>query len=176
MTSRVVIILAALLMIASSAGATRKVQIFSDESLTQNSIDDSAPAIRTFYVVDTGDIPATGVELSIQPGPDFTGVWLNDASAFVTVGASPTDISVGYRACVTLPVVALTVTYQMFGTSAPCSELRVAPPRGLPCIISPDTGCFWAESCIRDTTSLRVNCPVAAEPTTWGRVKSLYRN
>lgn len=165
-----------LLAFASSADAGRKLSIYSDAALTQSSIDDNAPGIVSLYVVDTGFLGATGVRFSTEPSAGFTGVWLGDASSFVTVGSSPTDISVGYAACRPAPVLVLTMSYQLFGISAPCSELRVAPPDGFTCVYASDFNCSFIEGCIPELGHLRVNCPVASDPTTWGRVKALYRD
>lgn len=158
----------------AAAQSGRRLAIFADEGLTQSTLEDNVPRIVSLYVLDTGDY-ATGVSFSTEPSPGFTGVWLSDASDYLFLGNSQTSMSIAYAACQALPVVALTMTYQLFGTSAACSELRIAPADGKPCVLSPDTGCAWVESCINDLGHLGVNCPVAVESTTWGKVKALYR-
>jgi hypothetical protein len=170
----------ALLAIPSPAAAGRRLAIFTDEGLTQSTLEDNVPRIVNLFVVDSGDIAtgdhiATGVIFATEPSPGFTGVWLGDASDYLFVGDSQTKMNIAYGGCHLLPVVALTMTYQFFGTSSSCSELWITPPDGMPCVLSPDSGCNWVEHCITDLGHLRVNCPVATESTTWGRVKALYR-
>ena len=170
-------VLAALILLALAPRVDAEtLKIFTDEALTATSIDDNTPGIVSFYVVHSGYVGATGVRFSAKPSPGFTGVWLSDASSFYLVGTSPIDISIGYGVCDISPLLILTMSYQMFGTSSPCSDLRIAPANGFPCVIGSDLGCFFAESCIQDLGSIHVNCPVAVEPATWGRVKALYRN
>ena len=179
MKNHILTIVLVLLSLASPVAADR-LMIFSNAALTNYTVDDTAPRIVNLYV--TGYLfESTGVRFSVKPGPGFTGVWLGDTSSFVPVGQSPTDIAIGFGACVTTSsFVVLTMSYQLFGTSSSCSELRVAPADGF----------SYAEStgyCGFDLTPLQLgklyaNCPnppqppVATEPTTWGRVKALYRD
>lgn len=175
---RVFIATVVFLSLSSSAKASYwELRIYSDASLTDSSIDDGAPRIVNLYVVEKGTFPgATGSRFSIKPSAGFTGVWLSDASSFLPFGQSPTDLSVVYGACIPPPILVVTMTYQLFGTSAPCSELHVAPADGQKWVVAPDVGCFFTEDIITDLGRLEVNCPVATEPTTWGKVKALYRN
>ena len=154
-----------------------KLQIFSDAALTESSINDDAPRIVTLYVVESGSFTgATGSRFSTEPNAGFTGVWLGDDSQFATFGSSPTDVGIGYGACIPPPILVLTMTYELFGTSAPCSGLRIAPPDGSIWVVAPDVDCSFMEGIITDLGTLQVNCPTATQPTTWGRVKALYRS
>ena len=153
---------------------TRRLAIYADEGLTQSTLDDYVPRTVTLYVLDTGDY-ATGVQFSVRPTGGFTGVWMSETSVYLVAGDSRTGISIAYASCYTLPAVALTMTYQLLGTSSACSELRLEPADGRPCVVSPDTFCAWVESCITSLGHLKVNCPVATQTTTWGMVKALYR-
>lgn len=173
---RLPLIVLTMLVLASSVHAAHKLRIYSDSALTDSTLSDSVPRVVTLYVVESGFGGATGVIFSTEPTPGFTGVWLSDASSYLFVGNSQTSITIGYGTCHPAPVLALTMTYQLFGTSSPCSELRIAPPDGFQCAISPDSDCHFFEICIRDLGSLRVDCALATEPSTWGRVKALYRN
>ena len=167
----------ALVTIAPAAHAGMwKLQIFSDVAMTDSTISDNAPRIVNLYVVEIGSFwGATGVRFSTEPTAGFTGVWLGDSSAFVTVGNTQTDLSVGYGACIPPPIVVVTMSYQLFGTSEACSQLRIVPADNFRWVISGDVDCFFAEGIITDLGNLHVNCPVAVEPTTWGAVKALYR-
>ena len=177
--SRVVVVtlatwVASLAIVAPATAETRRLAIYADEALTQSTLVDDVPRTVTLYVLDTGDY-ATGVSFSVRPAAGFTGVWMSETTAYLFFGDSRTGISIAYASCHTLPVVALTMTYQLFGTSSACSELRIEPADGALCVVSPDTDCFFFESCITSLGHLRVNCPVATQSTTWGMVKALYR-
>lgn len=75
----------------------------------------------------------------------------------------------------------MTVTYQLAGTSAPCSYLEI--------IAHPDSTTPLVSRCDLNLVEPRVHTlwvnydhlngcppPVATEQTTWGRVKALYRD
>jgi len=177
MKSRVLAALFALLLLASSANAGFwELHIYSDTALTDSTIHDNVPSIVNLYVVEAGSFSgATGARFSTEPSAGFTGVWLGDVPSFFTVGNTPTDFAVAYGACLPPPILVVTMTYQLFGTSTPCSELRIAPADGQQLVIAPDVDCFFTEGVITDLGSLRVSCPVATESTTWGQVKALYR-
>jgi len=177
MRYRIWLSLLLILSVTSSAHAGYwELHIYSDATLTDSTISDDSPRIVNIYVVEKGSFRgATGVRFAIEPTPGFTGVWLGDTTTHFKVGNSPTDVAVGYGACIPPPILVLTMSYQFFGTSSPCSELRVVPPACCSGVVAPDVDCFFAEGQITDLRSLRVNCPVATEPTTWGKVKSLYR-
>lgn len=154
-----------------------KLSILSDVALMDSTITDNVPRVVNFYVLETYDLNgATGVGwFSVEPDPGFTGVWLADTTPFVHLGTTPTSFTVGYGACIPSPVLVVTMTYQLFGTSA-CTALRIVPPDGFPFVVAPDVGCHFSEGPIRDFGALHINCdPVATEPTTWGKVKALYR-
>ena len=149
--------------------------IFSDEALTDSTLTDDAPRTVSLYVVHKNFDYGTGVRFATVADPGFTGVWLSETSSYYVMGKSTSDIAVSYGLCRPSPVVVLTLVYQMFGTSDTCSELRVAPAAGFSdAVCYSRGGCFFENAC--QTGALYVNCPVAVEPTTWGKVKSLYRN
>jgi hypothetical protein len=175
---RLLAIVAAILLFAYSAHAGYwEMHIYSDAALTDSTLNDNSSRTVNLYVVEKGHFGgATGVRFAVEPTPGFSGVWLSDATSYYKVGNSQTDISVAYALCLPPPIVVITMAYQLFGTSSPCSELRVVPPDGFQFVISADVDCSFAEAGITDLRSLRINCPVATEPTTWGRVKALYRN
>jgi hypothetical protein len=123
---------------------------------------------------------ADGVRFRVAASPGFTGVWLSDATPYYKVGSSPTDLEVGFNKCLIGTNLVATITYQVFGTST-CSDLSIAAPAGFIAPFFDD--CGFEEIPLFNNGPLHVNCsgsfncsPVATEPTTWGRVKSLYRN
>lgn len=72
------------------------------------------------------------------------------------------------------PVLVLTMSYQFFGTSGACSQITIGPAPGILVPFAISLGCWDPVEC--EAGTLRVNCTVATESTTWGRVKALYRN
>lgn len=163
-----------MLSVTSVAHADRML-LFSDAALTDSTLTDDAPRTVTIHVVHT-DFWGTGSRFRIATDPGFTGVWVGDSSPYFTVGNSNIDVSIAYAACLQGPVLVLTATYQLFGTSSACSGLHIAPGEGQLCVIATSGGGCIDAVCVRDLGSLHVNCPVATEPSTWGKVKALYRN
>jgi hypothetical protein len=154
--------------------------LYSDVTLTNCALSDQAAGTATVYVAEQSNDGATGIRFRIVGNSGFTGVWLSDSTPYVTVGNSQTDLSMGYGVCLLGKFPVLTVTYQLFGTST-CSLLEIAPAQGFP--VSLCISCSFNETPCIGNHALHVNCPgpfdcnpVAAEPSTWGRVKSLYRD
>lgn len=163
------------LLVATSSVRAEKLRIYSDAGLSDSTLTDGTPRTANFYVVHTATCGSTGIRFSVAPTIGFTGVWIGETTSYGKLGQSATDLSIGYGACLTGPIAILTMTYQLFGTSAACSALNAAPPPGFPCVVATSfCGCL-DEYCVYDIGGLRVNCPVATEPTTWGSVKALYR-
>jgi hypothetical protein len=170
---RCAILILVLLCLSSLARADRLL-IYSDAALTDSTLNDNSPRIANLYVVHDM-FRGTGIYFRIAPGAGFTGVWLGETTAFVKIGNSGSDISIGYGACLTGPYLVLTISYQLFGTSAACSAVQVAPVAGLPCVFV-NSGCGFVELCVYDLGEVHVNCAVPTEATTWGKVKALYRD
>jgi hypothetical protein len=172
-------VLIALLLLLSFAVPARaqddELFIYSDAALTQSSLHDNTPRTVTMYVA--GHLFGSAyLRFAVKPTSGFTGVWLGDTSSFAKIGQSPTDIQIAFDACIySTSFVVLTISYQLFGTSEPCSELRTAPADGFTTALTL-SNCGFAELPVKTVSSIRVNCAVATEPTTWGKVKSLYRS
>jgi hypothetical protein len=156
-----------------------RLSIYSDVALTDCTLSDTSPNIVNVYVAENSFYGAIGFRVSIGASPGFTGVWLGETSPFQKLGTSPTDLSVVFGSCRTGSFLVLTMSYQLFGTST-CSNLAVAAASGLLAPVCLD--CFDEAPCVGNV-SLHVNCtglfdcnPVPVEPSTWGRVKALYRN
>jgi hypothetical protein len=124
------------------------------------------------YIAHTDFQGSVGVIFSTVASPGFTGVWVSETSQFLNIGTTPTGINVGYGACLSGPVIIATAEYQMFGTSS-CSQLSIAPFPDFPNPVCLE--CFYEYPCVNNGRLL-VNCAVPVEPTTWGKVKALYRN
>jgi len=157
-----------------------RLSLYSDPAFTECTLSDAAPGVVKVYMAEWSDYGATGLRFRIAGSPGFTGVWLSETSPFVTIGNSQTDLSMGFGFCLTSRFLVLTITYQMFGTST-CSQLSIVGAQGFSEPIC--TGCIFSEEPCYGYDPLHVNCsgpfncnPLPVEPSTWGRVKSLYRN
>jgi hypothetical protein len=159
--------------------AQGSLRLYADPAFTQCTLSDTAPGVVSVYVALTV-LDADGVRFRVAASPGFTGVWLSDATPYYMVGSSPIDLGVGFNKCLSGRNLVATITYQLFGTST-CSELAIAAPVGF---LWPffDT-CDFTEYPLFNNGPLHVNCsgsfdcnPVPVEPSTWGKVKSLYRD
>jgi len=172
----------AVLLVAAAPGialSDYRLALYSDSALSDCTLDDYAPRIMSIYVAETSH-EATGVRFRIAASPGFTGVWVSETTPFFKLGDSQTDLSIGFGQCLDGHFLVLTMTYQLFGTST-CSTLSIGPPPGFPVPLC--TSCVFHEVSCAPPGALHVNCqggvncnPVATEPTTWGKVKALYRN
>jgi hypothetical protein len=109
------------------------------------------------------------------------GTYLDESSPFPTVGNSQTGISIAYPGCQTEgPLLILTIRYTVTGNTPAGCAYEVVPDPADP------TGQVTFVDCssvVQETWGgvAYINgydpiCePVAAEETTWGRIKSLYR-
>jgi hypothetical protein len=172
------VVLIALIGALAVPARSERLQIYSDAALTECTLTDTAPTTAHIYVADYSWSGATGAQFRIAASEGFTGVWLGETSPFITIGTSPTSVSVGYGSCVVGTFLVLKMTFQLFGTST-CSTLSVAPAVEFAAPIC--TYCFFGEYPCDGFDDLHVNCsgncgPVATEPATWGKIKSLYRN
>jgi len=173
MNRQLLIVLIAVVCFASEARANERIELFSDETLTNHTLIDNTPRIVDIYVAQFDTPGTTGCAFRLEGSPGFTGVWLGDTSEWYTAGNSQAGITVVYQKCLIGSAVLLKATYQLFGTSASCSSLKTTNDAiGIP-------GQVYCDRCFSEYflpgNSLAVNCAVTTEPTTWGRVKALYR-
>ena len=164
--------------LSTQAHATYRISIYSDATLSECTLSDASPRVTSVYVAETSD-EATGLRFRVAASPGFTGVWLAETSPFTTIGDSQTDLSIGFGSCMGGHFLALTISYQLFGTST-CSDLSIVAAPGFPEPLC--TSCSFHEVRCSGLDPLHVNCsgsfdcnPVPVESSTWGRVKALYR-
>jgi hypothetical protein len=168
-----------------------RLALYSDASLSQCSLTDTSPGIADIYVVHriAGTPAALGVVgsiFAIAPSAGFNGTWLEDIvpAGLTRNGTSPTGIAVGYGgSCRFADLLVLHVRYQMQGTSPPCSSVEVVPHPAYPWMIITTTCGFGDELPVeggRAIVNADQTCPcdhpVAAQPSTWGRIKAMYRD
>ena len=160
------------------------------------------PGLYNVYIRLTFNSGAAAARFRLEPGPGISMAYVSESSPYSSVGFAFAGISVCFGGCVTGDALIATVTFLTFGTDTPCSELRVVPHPGaqtvevLKCngstvaayaqglaIAPPDIEgfpifCECPTPHLFPGTPMPFDCtpPVAVEPTTWGRVKALYRN
>lgn len=151
-------------------------------------------ALVNLYVIHWPDVTAQAVSYRIDPcNSRFT--WLAETSSFANVvGDSRTGIAVDYGACLSGPVLVQTISYFDDGTTptdasmkvvaspnassgkveaVDCSGNVIFPYAGGVCINTVSSGCLCA---MLGPPYANIPCVgVAAESTTWGHVKALYR-
>jgi hypothetical protein len=171
------------LLLATAAGpvlAAHSIGIYADELAQSCEISDPGGGVqKTFYIVHTNeDLGVIGSAWQLQWDPGMTMVWVgDDATPLFKVGDAMNGAQISYTQCTTGTFKIDSVTMLSFGTSAPCSYLRLGP--------HPTQGRVMVDCGFRympfTSGEAIVNangtcaCTVATEPTTWGTVKALYR-
>lgn len=151
------------------------------------------PGLKTIYVQHSIFNGATGSRFRIENGPGATLTYVSEVHHFPqTIGDSQSGITICYEGCIINTQVLVSITYMFYGTSEPCSELRIVPHpdsetvEAMDCNYEPvadyvqdfkflgDCGCGFMHDF--PGTPRSFGCaPLPAEPSTWGRVKALYR-
>lgn len=115
----------------------------------------------------------TGSRLKVDMGGNGN---FGFTTSFVPVGTIGTDISIGYGLCLTGSVVLGTLTMNL---TVPGSTMAVLPAVGFPSILYTDCGFVklpGTGGIAHVGTGNAQDCgEVATEPTSWGKVKALYR-
>jgi hypothetical protein len=174
---------AVLLVLAASPAAPQhdvgSIGVFSDPIGGSCDITD-AFGVVTAEVVLVNSLGAVQVEFAVEESDGVEMVYANETVHFtLKQGSTRGGIKILFGACRTGSVHLATIRYSGTGTTGTCSDIRIVPhpsvgsvriydceanpyttPRGGAALVRNDGGC---------------SCNVAAEPTTWGRVKSLYR-
>jgi len=159
--------------------------IYSDAMGTDCNIVATTPSLKPVYVVHTRTDGATACQFSApKPACWTNAVYLSDTNAFaVNVGNSQTGAAVGYGTCRTNVTNVMTINY--FIQTAPtqfCCPYPVLPdpnsPSGRIDIVDCGSNLVYswgATAIVNPNATCMCSLPsVAAEETTWGRVKALY--
>lgn len=183
---RALFLAVACLLASATASIASRLALYSDAAMSQCSLTDTNAGIADVYVVHR-ELPfqgAVGSVFEVAASAGFVGTWLEDISpaGLTRNGTSQSGIAVGYGGvCKFTDLLILHVRYQMQGTSTPCSFLQASPYPGFPWIFTTTCG---------DDTELPVEggrlivnadqtCPcgtVATQPSTWARIKAMYRD
>jgi len=167
--------------VTQAALAAHSIGIFDDAAATSCEISDpGGPSTKLIYIVHTNElaVPVGGSAWKLEWDAAMTMTWISDSSPFFRVGNAQDGISIAYVPCAGGTFLIDTVSMMSAGTSTPCSRFRLVahPTQGLAILRcgSYDPMAFVpGEGIVNPNVSCA--CTVATEPTTWGRVKSLYR-
>ena len=145
-------------------------------------IDDHATGTRRVYIVHVRAYGSSGSSFRYVEDPGVTMVRVSDGpvTGMLALGDLDTGVSVAYQECRigTFPI--YRIDYQALGTSAACSFLRIEPDQ-----TSVPPGVYLYDCNVNMTirshgafaiVNVEPICnPGPVAPSTWGRVKALYR-
>jgi hypothetical protein len=176
---KVLLLSLAIMMVASYAMAD-DIGVYTDQAGTNCEFVASAIAPVTVYVVHRAQNGTTGSQFKVVN----TTSWSFSASVlggFLAIGDAFTDLSLAYGGCLPGPVAAVALNGFSFPFPGdPCMQLSVVAAPNKVGVISVD--CNFAELPATGgklVINANATCPCvepnATEPSTWGKVKSLYR-
>lgn len=168
------------LTVAAPAMAVQDIGIFADAAGTSCEIADPGGNVQVkVYIVQTSPVqPVVGSAWKLEWDAGMSMDYVSDdTSPYSKVGDAVNGVSIFYFTCTAGTFVIDTVTFLSHGTSAPCSYMRLGPhPTQNRVIIQCNfagTPFHGGEGIVNPNDNC--HCTLATEPTTWGRVKSLYR-
>jgi hypothetical protein len=166
--------------------------VYSDVGGGDFTLDDCCPGLMNTYIVHSHTM-ATGCRFWAPKPACMDAIYLTESSPYPSSGNSQTGIIVSYGQCLSAPIHVLTISWLALGTTPNCCCYFIFPdptadPPGIyvsDCsdpsqlllgnsyiaIINQNAEC--GEHTIPDTC---INYPVPVENSTWGSIKSLYRN
>ena len=163
-------------------------------------LDDTSPRLHTVTVLHKFNAGSVASRFKVELDPGVTMTYLSETIAWPTsVGDFRNGISICYGSCQVGDVVLGTIEFQGYGTSAPCSFVRVVPHpdaetlEAIDCDNQPDYSastlhlgvgapgqdCFCNPHTDPTTypgTPMLFDCQaLPGSSTTWGAIKALYR-
>jgi len=177
-------VLTAMLLAIAATPALAQVEglgLFADQAGLNCEVTDAVAGIKRVYVVHLNSIGATGSEFLVDTSASTMALIVASVPAgFLSIGSSDTGVSIAYQECKIGTFLVMTLTFDNFGDSAPCSRLRMledptaTPPARIWADCSSQPHDFPGGQAI---VNADVTCPcdVATEATTWGTIKALYR-
>jgi hypothetical protein len=179
--TKILFLLAAVLLVCAPASAQiEAVGIFQDEAGTDCALQDREIGICTFHVVHLGAVNRTGVEFQIQMGECSTLVLLGYRfqGAF-GLGVLIGGYSVAYGAPQTGDILVGSFDFVCQGLTPECCEVSIVPHAHTGQLVTADANYELHDiagliSVINPNQSCMCGA-VPAEPSTWGKVKALYR-
>jgi hypothetical protein len=160
-----------------SVAQTGQLELFADPAASSCALVHT-PYIESVYVFQTAGAATTGVGWFSAPKPDcWNATWVADnAAPGLKTGSSQTSITVILRVCRPLPALILEIQYLAGGTSSPCCKYVISASEYIDCSFQEWPMTIGPRSVtINPDESCPCQSPLATEPSTWGRVKALYR-
>ena len=184
-----VLLLLSIVVTAPAAAQVAYFQAYTDPALQENvyHCGTSGTTAQVFIVLGNADVRVSAVDFHVDYPPGM--VWITDlppddnytGTEWATIGQSPTGIAIAWANCCMTdgserPFVVMRALVYWPGSQCPCSGFTVGGYAALgktqPSYVRDGD---FAEFSAVGRTSYRSNCETAVEPSTWGRVKSLYR-
>ena len=187
----VLLIVLLLTLLATSlvqAQTTEKIALYADKFGTDCSISDTGAPVVFVYMIHEGTGLRLGSVFRAPQPPCWTGAtWVGDAFppgfVFVRSTQDGLGLEVGYG-CAALPVYIGKMIFETAGAAEDCCKYPVLahgyPPQLYPpgvVALDCETHRFpilGGSAVINENANCPCAPPLAAESTTWGRVKSLY--
>jgi len=181
-----------LLTMTLKVHAENSFDLYADQAMTQCALVDQAPGLQQVHVFLTGTEMARHVVFT-APRPDcWQGAsWVGDILPGPRGTVGNTQIGFGSTLygnemvqCKTPPVFVCSMLFVTSGASLPCCDYVVVPkplpgepyaPEYIDCTYGEQPAHVGRKVVINPNESCPCELPVKTEPTTWGRVKSLYR-
>jgi len=177
------------LAIAVPVFAQDGIELYADQNMSSCAIiEPISPPIVQVHIFVTGPVGATGVRFTaVKPACWVGATWLGDAlvPGAINVSNSQYDWSIAFGGCTNPgePAYLGAISYLITNQALPCCVVTASPSETLNYFKFTD--CNFGEHELEPTKSIVVNpnescgCQsgvlTATLPTTWGRVKSLYR-
>ena len=171
-----------LVVAATPALAQEGLGLYADAAGLSCSVTDLVDgAVKRIYVVHKNSAGASGSEFLVDASSTTLAQFASTVPAgMLSIGSSDTGISIAYQECKIGSFLVLTISFDAFGTTAPCSYVRMLPdPNAVPPVR------IWADcnSLTHDfpggvaivNEDVTCQCNVAIEQTTWGTIKAMYR-
>jgi hypothetical protein len=164
-----------------AAAQANKIELYTDVNRSSCEVADQGFALVTIHAFETGPTKSTAIRFKAAKGACWAGAtWVGDTTDYVQVGNSQTDLSVAYGFCLQPPIHVAQINFIVTGGAAACCEL-VATQSFPGAFVHTD--CLFGEYAItagqkvviNPNDSCRCQQPLATEPSSWGRVKALYR-
>lgn len=177
-----------LFIVASlAAGQARaespRLELYADATRSACELVDNTTALRSVYVFYLGTPSATLVSFSTpKPSCWLGATWVGDITPYVGIGNSQTGWSVGFGLCLQPPVYVAQVNFFATGGSLPCCQVPISHGIGntyeveyIDCNFGTVPLAKGHGVVVNANDSCRCQQPLSTEPTTWGRVKAMYR-
>jgi hypothetical protein len=169
-----------------ASGGAARVDVYADMAKSACSLSDVGiypPVLFVYYFFNGPDTGTLVRFRATKPASWTNATWAGDTSPDIAIGSTQSDWSAAFGACLHTPVYVGKTAYVIAGAGGQtaCATITAQAPLGGFEFVWVD--CNFAEFPLVSGSSVAINpnascpcqLPVATQPTSWGRVKSLYR-